>query len=82
MVCCHVVDMCTLASLMVTNTASQSSCLNTMLPQVMLGRAANNWIKIGNTRFVSTLGLKERKIGVIGLGNVGDALVKNLQRTG
>ena len=53
-----------------------------MLPQVMLGRAANNWIKIGNTRFVSTLGLKERKIGVIGLGNVGDALVKNLQRTG
>ena len=54
-----------------------------MLPQVMLGqRAANNWIKICKPRFVSTLGLKERKIGVIGLGNVGDALVKNLQRTG
>ena len=78
--------LCTLTgfsqSLMVTNTASQSPCLHTMLPQVMLGRRAHNWIKIGNTRFVSTLGLKERKIGVIGLGNVGDALVKNLQRTG
>ena len=73
---------CALDSLMVTKTASQSSCLNRMLPQIMLGRATNNWIKICSPRFVSTLGLKERKIGVIGLGNVGDALVKNLQRTG
>ena len=53
-----------------------------MLPHVMLGRRAHHWIKIGNTRQLSTLGLKERKIGVIGLGNVGDALVKSLQRTG
>ena len=73
---------CALDSLMVTETASQSSCLNRMLPQIMLGRATNNWIKICSPRFVSTLGLKERKIGVIGLGNVGDALVKNLRRTG
>ena len=80
---CHVVDMCTGCSH--GNQVSQSVILSqlTMLPQVMLGqRAANNWIKICKPRFVSTLGLKERKIGVIGLGNVGDALVKNLQRTG
>jgi len=55
-----------------------------MLPHVTLrrGRALVNLIQLGNRRFVSTLGLKERKIGVIGLGNVGDALVRNLQRTG
>lgn len=33
-------------------------------------------------RFLSSLPLKERRIGVIGLGNVGDALVRNLQKTG
>jgi phosphoglycerate dehydrogenase-like enzyme len=30
----------------------------------------------------SSQNLKQRRIGVIGLGNVGNALVKNLQRTG
>ena len=33
-------------------------------------------------RFASNLPLKERRVGVIGLGNVGEALVKNLQKTG
>ena len=54
-----------------------------MLPQVTLRvRDLGRLVQIGNTRLLSTLGLKERKIGVIGLGNVGDALVRNLQRTG
>merc|ERR1712168_405548 len=33
-------------------------------------------------RFASTTALKEKRVGVIGLGMVGNALVKNLQRTG
>jgi len=33
-------------------------------------------------RYASTVNLKEKSVGVIGLGMVGNALVKNLQRTG
>ena len=38
-------------------------------------------IKCG-CRFMSGAALKERNVGVIGLGMVGNAVVKNLQRTG
>ena len=37
---------------------------------------------LGGLRFASNLPLKERRVGVIGLGNVGEALVKKLQKTG
>merc|ERR1712037_906226 len=33
-------------------------------------------------RYASNISLKEKRVGVIGLGMVGNALVKNLQRTG
>ena len=37
---------------------------------------------VQNLRFASNVALKDRRIGVIGLGNVGEALVKNLKNTG
>ena len=37
---------------------------------------------VQNLRYASNVALKDRRIGVIGLGNVGEALVKNLKNTG
>merc|ERR1712179_776723 len=58
--------------------------LRTLSVQKMLARRILRiWTPGGHGyRFASTTALKEKRAGVIGLGMVGNALVKNLQRTG
>jgi len=53
------------------------------VPNKMLARRILRiWTPSQGYRFASSTALKEKRVGVIGLGMVGNALVKNLQRTG
>ena len=48
----------------------------------MLRLARGPLSKILQARLLSADSLKSKKVGIIGLGNVGNALIKNLERTG
>ena len=54
----------------------------TILPRMLARKVLGIFPPSLGYRYASTVNLKEKRVGVIGLGMVGNALVKNLQRTG